>query len=147
MSESVAAFVGTRIFRFLFSLYMSLTDLSLKDLYSPISHLVQTVIKYCKFISVSGRRLNNRDTSIIGLITYICLLSLELTITKLVSKCVRGINEQLLKTSGADVFQSRKKTQKNLRGRWQPLPLPQHPPPPPCMSEGLKKCICLFATR
>ena len=40
MSESVAAFVGTRIFRFLFSLYMSLTDLSLKDLYSPISHLV-----------------------------------------------------------------------------------------------------------
>ena len=40
MSESVAAIVGTRIFRFLFSLYMSLTDLSLKDSYSPISHLV-----------------------------------------------------------------------------------------------------------
>ena len=50
-------------------------NLSLKDLYSPISHLVQTVIKYCKFISVSGRRLNNLDTSIIWLITYICLHS------------------------------------------------------------------------
>ena len=37
-------------------------------------------------------------------------------ITKLVSKCTRGINEQLLKTSGADVLSSRKKNQKNLRG-------------------------------
>ena len=63
MSESVAAIVGTRIFRFLFSLYMSLTDLSLKDSYSPISHLVQTVVKYCKFVSAPGRRLNNQDTS------------------------------------------------------------------------------------
>ena len=46
--------------------YMSL-HLSLKDLNSPISHLV---LKYCKFISESGRCLNNQDTSlIIGLIT------------------------------------------------------------------------------
>jgi len=30
-------------------------------------------------------------------------------ITKLVSKCVRGMNEQLLKTSGADVLSSRGK--------------------------------------
>ena len=32
-----------------------------------------------------------------------------MTITKLVSKCARGINEQLLKTSGADVLSSMKK--------------------------------------
>ena len=38
----------------------------IKDLNSPISHLV---LKYCKFISESGRCLNNQDTSlIIGLI-------------------------------------------------------------------------------
>ena len=40
----------------------------IKDLNSPISHLV---LKYCKFISESGRCLNNQDTSIIGLITDI----------------------------------------------------------------------------
>ena len=33
-------------------------------------------------------------------------------ITKLVSKCGGGINEQLLKTSGFDVLSSRKKLQK-----------------------------------
>ena len=39
-------------------------------------------------------------------------------ITKLVSKCARGINEQLLKTSGFDVFTFivHEKTPKNLRG-------------------------------
>ena len=35
-------------------------------------------------------------------------------ITKLVSKCAWGINEQLLKTSGFDVLSSRKKLQKTL---------------------------------
>ena len=34
------------------------------------------------------------------------------------------MNEQLLKTSGADVLSSRKKFKKTLRGEW-------HPPPPP----------------
>ena len=41
-----------------------------------------------------------------------------MVITKLASKCARGINEQLLKTSGADVLSSmkkEKKNQKNLR--------------------------------
>ena len=42
------------------------------------------------------------------------------TITTLVSKCARGINEQPLKTSGTDVLSSRKK----LR------PPPPHPSPP-----------------
>ena len=46
------------------------------------------------------------------------------------------MNEQLLKTSGADVLSSgeKKKTQKNLLGGD-----PTHPPPPPhplCTSEG-----------
>ena len=50
-------------------------NLRLKELYSPISHLVYTDVKHCKFISISGRRLNNPDTSIMGLITYICLPS------------------------------------------------------------------------
>ena len=45
--------------------YTSL-QLNLKDLNGPISHLV---LKYCKFISESGRCLNNQDTSITGLIT------------------------------------------------------------------------------
>ena len=34
----------------------------------------------------------------------------------LVSKCARGMNEQLLKTSGIDVLSFRKKTPKNLMG-------------------------------
>ena len=38
-----------------------------------------------------------------------------MTITELVSKFARRINEQLLKTSGAGVSSSRKKTPKNLR--------------------------------
>ena len=37
-------------------------------------------------------------------------------ITKLVSKCAGGINEQLLKTSGFDVLSPRKKLQKTLGG-------------------------------
>ena len=40
------------------------------------------------------------------------------------------INEQLQKTSGAEVLSFRKKKQKNLRGSGKP-------PPPPCTSEGL----------
>ena len=35
-----------------------------------------------------------------------------MVITKLASKCARGINEQLLKTSGADVLSSMKKEKK-----------------------------------
>ena len=47
--------------------------------------------------------------------------------TELVSKFARGMKEQLLKTSGADVLSSGKKTQKNLREGWHPFT----PPPPP----------------
>ena len=36
------------------------------------------------------------------------------SLIKLVSKCTRGINEQLLKTSGADVLSSRKELKKTL---------------------------------
>ena len=35
-----------------------------------------------------------------------------MAITKLASKCARGINEQVLKTSGADVLSSMKKEKK-----------------------------------
>ena len=38
-----------------------------------------------------------------------------MAITKLASKCARGINEQLLKTSGADVLSSMKKEKKNRK--------------------------------
>ena len=41
-------------------------------------------------------------------------------ITKLVSKCAGGINEQLLKTSGFDVLSSRKKLQKPQEGQLVP---------------------------
>ena len=44
---------------------------------------------------------------------------------KFVSKFVRGIHEQLLKTSGADVLSSRKKFPKTSEGG------DNHPPPPP----------------
>ena len=47
----------------------------------------------------------------------------QLTITELVSKCARGMNEQVLKTSRADVLSSRKKAQKNVGGI-QPLSSP-----------------------
>ena len=39
-----------------------------------------------------------------------------MTITELVSKSAQGMNEQLLKTSGADVLSYRKKRTKTLRG-------------------------------
>ena len=44
-----------------------------------------------------------------------------MAITKLPSKCARGINEQLLKTSGADVLSSMKKEKKTEKPRrwWQ----------------------------
>ena len=48
------------------------------------------------------------------------LLTME--ITELDSKCVRGMNEQLLKTSCTDVLSSRLKLIKTLG---------IHPPPPP----------------
>ena len=47
----------------------------------------------------------------------------QLTITELASKCARGMNEQLLKTSGADVLSPRKKLRKTLWGD-PPLPPP-----------------------
>ena len=42
------------------------------------------------------------------------LVTIATTITKLVAKYARGMNEQLLKTSGADVLSSRKKLRKTL---------------------------------
>ena len=57
--------------------------------------------------------------------------SFQLTITKLISKSARGMNEQPLKTLGTDVLFSRRKIRKTLWG-WHP-PLP--PPRPPC-TEG-----------
>ena len=50
-----------------------------------------------------------------------------------VSKCARGMNKQLLKTSVTDVLSSRKKLRKTLRGG-------DPPPPPPLVRprvEGL----------
>ena len=41
-----------------------------------------------------------------------CEIHYKNNITKLVSKCAGGINEQLLKTSGFDVLSSRKKLKK-----------------------------------
>ena len=46
-----------------------------------------------------------------------------MTVTELVSKFALRMNEQLLKTSGAGVLSSRKKTQKNLRE----VASPHHP--------------------
>ena len=48
----------------------------------------------------------------------------KITITKLVSKSARGMNEQLLKTSGADVLSSRETTEKNLMWEGGGTPLP-----------------------
>ena len=42
------------------------------------------------------------------------LVTIATTITKLASKSARGMNEQLLKTSRADVLSSRKKLRKTL---------------------------------
>ena len=57
------------------------------------------------------------------------LVTIKTDITDLDSKCARGMNEQLLKTSGADVLSSRRKLRKTLWGGI-------HPPPPlPCTSE------------
>ena len=39
-----------------------------------------------------------------------------MTITELDSKCMQGMNEQLLKTSGADVLSSGRKLRKTLGG-------------------------------
>ena len=49
------------------------------------------------------------------------LVTIATAITKLVSKCVQGMNELLLKMSGTDVLSSRKKVRKPLY---------------PCTSEG-----------
>ena len=54
-------------------------------------------------------------------------------ITELFSKCVRGINEHLLKTSGADVLSSWKNPRKP-KGGWHPPP-----PPHPLYVRGLKR--------
>ena len=53
-----------------------------------------------------------------------CQIHYKSNITKLVSKCAGGINEQLLKTLGFDVLSSRKKLQKPLGGQLAPLPPP-----------------------
>ena len=49
------------------------------------------------------------------------------------------MNEQPLKTSGADVLFSRKKTQKNLSGGWHPLPPPLVCPRVKSLGEGRVK--------
>ena len=54
-----------------------------------------------------------------------------------VSKCARGMNKQLLKTSVTDVLSSRKKLRKTLRGG-------DPPPPLPLYVRGLKDCTDLF---
>ena len=46
-----------------------------------------------------------------------------MTIPKLDSNSEQGMNEQLLKTSGADVLSSRKKLRKTLGGWYRPHPL------------------------
>ena len=51
--------------------------------------------------------------------------SSQLTITKLVSKSARGMNEQLLKTSGADVLSSRKKNSEKPNPTPNPLVRPR----------------------
>ena len=59
------------------------------------------------------------------------MVAMLAAITKLVSKCVRRINEQLLKTSGADVLLSMEILRKTSeRGGTPP------PPHPPRASEG-----------
>ena len=58
------------------------------------------------------------------------LVTIASAITELVSKSAQGMNEQLLKTSGADVLSSRKKLRKtSSRGDIQP----------PLYVRGLKK--------
>ena len=60
------------------------------------------------------------------------LVSIELTITELVSKSAQAMNKQLLKTSGADVLCSRKK--KNSETAYRPGGGIHSSPP--CTSEG-----------
>ena len=55
-----------------------------------------------------------------------------LTITELDSKYVQGMNQQLLKTSGADVLPSKRKVRKTLRG------VASTPPPPPLYVQGFQ---------
>ena len=51
---------------------------------------------------------------------------------------MRGINEQVLKTSGDDVFSSRRKLRKTSEGSGNHRPTPPPTPlRPPCTSEGL----------
>ena len=47
----------------------------------------------------------------------------KLTITVRDSNCAQGMNEQLLKTSGADAFSPRKKLRNTLRGVPSTLPV------------------------
>ena len=54
-----------------------------------------------------------------------------LTITELDSKYVQGMNQQLLKTSGADVLPSKRKLRKTLRGV-------ASTPPPPLYVQGFQ---------
>ena len=66
------------------------------------------------------------------------LLTIETDHIELDSKWARGMNEQLLKTSGADVLSSgKKKTQKNLLGGIHPTH-PPPPTPPPLYFRGLR---------
>ena len=65
----------------------------------------------------------------------------ELIITKPVSKCVRGKNEQLLKTSGADVLSSRKENRKTSKGVGNHPPPPAPRPPPSIATSNVMTCV------
>ena len=60
----------------------------------------------------------------------------QLSITKLVLKSARGMNEQVLKTWGADVLSSRKKLRKTSWGSG------IHPPPPLYVRGLISTCFC-----
>ena len=62
----------------------------------------------------------------------VAIVTDHLTITKLVSKCARGMKEQLLKTSGSYVLSSRKNLKRKLRWGVTAVLLP-----PPCQMEFL----------
>ena len=60
----------------------------------------------------------------------------QLSITKLILKSARGMNEQVLKTWGADVLSSRKKLRKTSWGSG------IHPPPPLYVRGLISTCFC-----
>ena len=72
-------------------------------------------------------------TPVLLMMSYLATIVTDHHLTYLKMRA-RGIDEQLLKTSGAEVLSPRKKIRKNLKGGGQPSSPP--PPHPPCTSEG-----------